>query len=593
MKKYNIYNKIILPGCLGVLGLLSSCSAFDDFLTVYPTNQITGEQFWEDKADLESGLFACYKQLTTTDFSRRLYVWGETRSDNVIARNTSNQNLVDLMNANLLPDNSWYDWSSIYKEIGFCNLALSKGPEVVAKDASLSQDDWLPMETELKTLRALSYFYLVRTFREVPLNLSSSDTDDGVRNPVPQSSAEAVLTYCINDLESCKDHGMTNYGNSVDNKGRITKDATYTLLADMYLWRAAKNSSADSVAKYPGEAQADYQKVIELCDAVIANKIAEYTREHETNYYGYSDASLTPLPLLLNVGQTDDISYNSLFGTKNSLESIFEIEFSSTGGYNKIVPYFMGYYVNGKYSNANAILQASAIFNEISDQPNDDADVFSKTDLRCFETFYRSDSWTSTSALSAIIKYVAGGVNTSESSDITNTSNCRVTYSSGRTEDYCDANWIVYRASDVLLMKAEAIACLYAEGAPELEEAFNLVKAVFDRSNPSITAIDEIKYEDYETPSALLDLIYKERQREFYGEGKRWFDLVRKAEREASTTNAVALLSSKFTSNSSSIKAKLATLPSLYSPIYRDEMKVNTALKQNPVWTSNETSSRN
>ena len=51
MKKNIIYNKVIIPAFVAVIGLLSSCSAFDGFLTVYPTNQITGEKVWEDKND--------------------------------------------------------------------------------------------------------------------------------------------------------------------------------------------------------------------------------------------------------------------------------------------------------------------------------------------------------------------------------------------------------------------------------------------------------------------------------------------------------------------------------------------------------------
>ena len=44
MKRKNILTAIA-GSCL-VLGGLTSC---EDFLTLYPTNQITEEQFWEDK----------------------------------------------------------------------------------------------------------------------------------------------------------------------------------------------------------------------------------------------------------------------------------------------------------------------------------------------------------------------------------------------------------------------------------------------------------------------------------------------------------------------------------------------------------------
>ncbi|MBP3774949.1 MAG: hypothetical protein ILA34_06335, partial [Bacteroidaceae bacterium] len=153
MKNIDIHKKILIPLCIIMIGILSSCSAFDDFLTVYPTNQITGEQFWEDKTDLESVVFSCYKQLTKAAMARRMFVWGEARSDNFMPRTADDEDMNDLMNANLLSTNAWFNWSSIYTEIGYCNLALSKGAEIVAKDASFSEGDWLPIEVELKTLR--------------------------------------------------------------------------------------------------------------------------------------------------------------------------------------------------------------------------------------------------------------------------------------------------------------------------------------------------------------------------------------------------------------------------------------------------------
>ena len=85
----------------------------------------------------------------------------------------------------------------------------------------------------------------------------------------------------------------------------------------------------------------------------------------------------------------------------------------------------------------------------------------------------------------------------------------------------------------------------------------------------------------------------RERQREFFGEGKRWFDMVRMAIRANSTENMLNLLAAKYTTNASAIKAKLATLNSLYSPVYKEEMKVNTALVQNPAWVVDETIVKN
>ena len=49
----------------------------------------------------------------------------------------------------------------------------------------------------------------------------------------------------------------------------------------------------------------------------------------------------------------------------------------------------------------------------------------------------------------------------------------------------------------------------------------------------------------------------------------------------------------KYMSIYDSIKAKLATINSLYNPVYTDELKVNTALVQNPAWITDETIVKN
>lgn len=594
MKKLGIYKRFILPGCLALVGLLSSCSAFDDFLTVYPTNQITGEQFWEDKNDLTSVLASCYKQLITDGVSKRMFIWGEFRSDNFVLRSENDENLLNIMNANLLPTNSWYNWATYYKGIGFCNLVLSKGEEVISKDPSFSEGDWKPIAAECKALRALYYFYLVRTFRDVPFNVRASDTSEGARDPMPQVSSQEILTYLINDLESCKDDAMTNYGNMVYNRGRITRNAVYSLLADMYLWRAAKNSSADSAAKYPGQAASDYAKCIECCDYVIDSKIAEYKKE-QVAYWGEFDASKDEYPILENttVGRIQDEAYGEIFGSKNSMESIFELQYDGTNNVNTLVSTYYGGTSSGTMSAGT--IGGSTIVQAVDTRSDSRQLLYCNTDIRMDEAIYYVYPSSTTTNNYQVIKYIASGIEILDGTNVIAAVNDidNVNYSGIRAKSTMNANWIIYRVSDVMLMKAEAIACLYNEGDPQLEEAFNIVKALYERSNPFVEDNYKLTFETYNTPTALLELVMRERHRELYAEGKRWFDLVRMALRDGNTTAMLSLLTAKYTTNASAIKAKLATLNSLFSPVYEDEMKINTALVQNPAWEVDETIVRN
>lgn len=537
----------------------------------------------------------------------RYVVWGEGRSDNFDLKREGWTDMKDIINANLEDKNSLFKWGSYYTAINYCNKVLTFGPEVVKRDPSFSESDWLPIKAEATALRALAYFYLVRTYRDVPYITISVNTDEeAMAQRVRQTASQEVLTSLITDLEEVKDDAMNNYGNSVYNKGRITKNAIYTLLADIYLWRAAKNAPADSVAKYPDEtgvytsqSAADYHKVIEYSDYVI-NKIIEDNRNNGNWTGGIGGSSGSTFPLIqINLGSSDMFSstkYNSIFGTKNSTESIFELQFDGSKNKNSALNSYSDY--TGLYGQPSSLgaeggtvstgyFQGSAIV-QAADASQDPTDhVYSKTDTRLWE----SVCYMSTSQKEfPILKYLAQNVRLVQS-----TKNKGEIESAGyvvRTGDL-DANWIFYRVSDVMLMKAEAISQLYPSDASNLEEGFILANAVYERSNPGIKDEQKLKFADYNTGEKLYDFVMRERQREFFAEGKRWFDLVRMAHTKGDAKTILDLLVKKYSSNQAAIKAKLSSMDALYSPVHRDEIKVNPNLVQNPAWKKNDASERN
>lgn len=607
MKHRKLYNKVILSLGVVLAGLFTSCSAVDDFLTVYPTNQITSETFWEDKGDLNSVLYSCYRQLTlpvpisghpTT--VQQMFAWGELRSDNFLLTSESDENLKNIMNANLLPTNWWFDWSWFYTGIAYCNLCLQKGEETIKIDASFSENDWKPIEAELKALRALYYFYLVRAFRDVPFTTEANDTSEGATDPVPQTPSEEILSFLINDLEAVKDNGMINYGSDDLNKARFTRNGIYALLCDIYLWRASKNSSPDSIAKYPGEAEADYRKVIEYADFLKDDLISQF-REKKQDYYGsdrspFKGEDVVPLPLYTTdkSRRVQDIPYNTIFGDKYSLEGLFEIAFDGDVNKNNAFTKFLGEGNNNRVS--PGALSAAAAFQSISGKPDDATVAYSKTDLRYYENIEKT-AGSSTSAVFNIAKYSCEMVTTDGANDITN-SGTTINYQNWRSSSNFDANYVVYRISDILLMKAEAIACLQeyilkSDDEEMLREGFQMVKGVFARSNPMIESADDLTFEIYNSAQSLEELVMRERQRELFAEGKRWFDLVRYAMRQGNTNKMLNLLVIKYSTNSSAIKAKLATINSLFNPVYQEEIKINTDLVQNPAWVTDETIVKN
>ena len=591
MKKINIYNTLLVSACAFITLGTTSC---DDFLTIYPSNEITEEQFWEDRTDLESGIRGCWKQFISQDIMERMVVWGECRSDNFDLMTESWDDMKDLMNANLLETNSLFSWSAFYKTINFCNKVLQYGPLVVERDKSFTSEDWKPVEAEMKALRALNYFYLVRTFREIPFEFNPIGSEHDVKeHSGRQFMAEVVLDSIINDVEAVKDNGMRQYTNELDNKGRFTRESIYTLLADMYLWRAAKNASPDSVAKYGSKSQDDYQKVIEYCDAVLDMYMERYDRDNPMGGGTSSENNENPYHLIrMNAnGGTQDVVddvYDEIFVQKNSRESILELQFDGSTNSNTCL-YNYRDNNNGLYrhrDNNTGLLQASAPCQTVTRNIDNTSGLFSQSDIRRWQSLVYTEAG---QRVYSIGKYTYQSITHDNLED-----NSEGTENTFISTGSFNSNWIIYRLSDVLLMKAEAITRLDAPTTEQLQDAFNCVTMILYRSNPSVTTDrDKLSFTDYQEPSQLFDLVMRERRREFFGEGKRWFDLVRMAEHDGTTTNMLTLLLTKYATNTNAVRAKLASMNSLYSPVYENELKVNPNLHQNPAWEKEETIERN
>ena len=581
---------MLVSACAFITLGTTSC---DDFLTIYPSNEITEEQFWEDRTDLESGIRGCWKQFISQDIMERMVVWGECRSDNFDLMTESWDDMKDLMNANLLETNSLFNWSAFYKTINFCNKVLQYGPLVVERDKSFTSEDWKPVEAEMKALRALNYFYLVRTFREIPFEFNPIGSEHDVKeHSGRQFMAEVVLDSIINDVEAVKDNGMRQYTNELDNKGRFTRESIYTLLADMYLWRAAKNASPDSVAKYGSKSQDDYQKVIEYCDAVLDMYMERYDRDNPMGGGTSSENNENPYHLIrMNAnGGTQDVVddvYDEIFVQKNSRESILELQFDGSTNSNTCLYNYRDY--NGLYrhrDNNTGLLQASAPCQTVTRNIDNTSGLFSQSDIRRWQSLVYTEAG---QRVYSIGKYTYQSITHDNLED-----NSEGTENTFIPTGSFSSNWIIYRLSDVLLMKAEAITRLDAPTTEQLQDAFNCVTMILYRANPSVTTDrDKLSFTDYQEPSQLFDLVMRERRREFFGEGKRWFDLVRMAEHDGTTTNMLTLLLTKYATNTNAVRAKLASMNSLYSPVYENELKVNPNLHQNPAWEKEETIERN
>ena len=118
-------------------GLLTSC---DDFLSIEPQNEVVLENFWTEEADVNSVLASCYAKLASVDCIKRMIVWGESRSDDMVAGSNigSDYALSQIFKENILETNTYTNWQSFYEAINRCNTVMHYAPEVNAIDPNFT-----------------------------------------------------------------------------------------------------------------------------------------------------------------------------------------------------------------------------------------------------------------------------------------------------------------------------------------------------------------------------------------------------------------------------------------------------------------------
>jgi hypothetical protein len=92
------------------------------------------------------------------------------------------------------------------------------------------------------------------------------------------------------------------------------------------------------------------------------------------------------------------------------------------------------------------------------------------------------------------------------------------------------------------------------------------------------------------TKKDMVEMLFDERHREFLFEGKRWYDLVRLSRREGNTSYLASNAVQKYIQDLNVIKIKLSDPNYIYFPYYKNELKVNPLLKQNPAFNKGEDS---
>ena len=306
-------------------------------------------------------------------------------------------------------------------------------------------------------------------------------------------------------------------------KGRATKWALYALMAETCLWAE------------------EYEECVTYADYLI-------------------NATAAMRPVFMSTpGQ-----WFNMFYPGNSNESIFEIQYDETnyaqgsGSPSKVFPYGTDVTIDSYMYSEPMTLR---LIEEYTQHRGDEIS----------RTYYGSFAGTAYASYpdnGIIWKYSGMGVADREA-----------------VRTIQDANYIIYRMADVMLMKAEAL--IRIGGSANWTEALSIINQIRERSelNPrSEVSADNI---NEATEEMLLEMLLDERDMEFAAEGKRWYDLLRYGKQQNFKYKArfkAIIMENNLTAENKWLSSVLDNDNAWYLPIPAEDIFNNSLLTQNPYY---------
>ncbi|UUF12177.1 MULTISPECIES: RagB/SusD family nutrient uptake outer membrane protein [Flavobacterium] len=443
--------------------LCISCS--DEFVDPKPEYSIDSENYFNSKSDYDQALVATYDLLQS---SYANVILGEIASDNTLAGGESPTDVIgwqqiDDMIHTPVNSNLRDIWNWMFAGVQRANYILEFQDKTDFPEKT-------QVIAEARFLRAYYQFELVKWFGGIPMK-GDARFKLGDEKKIPRSSVQEVYASIEADLI----FASANLAPNASQKGRATKTAAQALLGKAYLYQ---------------------------------NKFTQ---------------AATVLESVITSGKYSLVTdYNSIFEMdgENGAESVFEVQYTDIEGAGfgclqcsegNVAVGFSG------VRNFSGPLFSSGFSFNIPTQES--ADAFEVGDRRKDVAILDIAAFAAANANYDNGKGVSYGKG-NEDTGFFNRKYIPRKRSSNAQGDLNLTNPNNYRSiryADVLLMAAEA----YNRGAIDDAKArtyLNLVRArAFGDNNHNVTA----------SGAALTDFIWAERRVELFGEGHRFFDLVR------------------------------------------------------------------
>jgi hypothetical protein len=216
--KTKIYSSLLLICFFSVI----SC---EDILDKTPLDSPSSASFYNNKTEVDMGLFGCYQRITSRIGLKGEMPWIVTldcTSD--VSWNRDASPIGTLGNGTAASDNASAKnaWSDFYAVISRTNFLLDN---IHNAEGTLSADYINQVKSEARFLRAYSYFYLTEFFGDVPLITKTINLEEAQMERTPKAE---IVDWILKEMDEIAPYLPVYYEG---NTGRATSVAAYFLKA--------------------------------------------------------------------------------------------------------------------------------------------------------------------------------------------------------------------------------------------------------------------------------------------------------------------------------------------------------------------------
>lgn len=296
-------------------GLLTGCS--EKFTDLVPPTQITTASYYKTPTDIAGGVTAAYGALQPV--YNFMFLFGDVTTDNTFTPQEaigSGQGDYDLLPVLTNQPQVANVWNNSYAIIGRANIVLSRMADVPGLNPQLRSR----YEGEMKFLRALSYFNLVRLFGAVPLTTAEIKTVDELYT-YGRESVETVYAQIEKDLTEAEGQLPAAYA-AVADRGRATSGAAKALLGKVYLTRK----------QYPQAAA----KLKDVIDGGAYRLLPGYADVFAVGNVNHAETVFSVQYTKGNIGEGSP--FTNFFATHNTISGTSIVAVGEALGYSQITP---------------------------------------------------------------------------------------------------------------------------------------------------------------------------------------------------------------------------------------------------------------